>query len=518
MADNIQAFKVTCSGGLNTNRDLLSQSEIASGSATQLINYEPSINGGYRKINGYSNEYGTVPGTGKVFGVCVAEGVSDSIFAARSPGDGTGYLYRWDNATSDWIKITTPALTSTGVVKVRMIRYNLVGAKIVLVDGVNPAAIYDGTSYTQITHAQAPSAPKYAATFKNHLFLTGDPSNAYNLYFSAPYSELDFSPATGAGVINVGFDVVQIKQFRDSLYIFGKNEIKRLSGNSSADFILEEVTHNLGCIVPDSVVELAGDIIFLGPDGFRPIAGTSKIGDVQLETISKEIQFTISSIYRSITEGDIDPETFSSIVVRKKSQFRMLSPENIIYGILGGLRNTPDRGIAMEFGQIYDMVVTCADSGYVGIDEVVIHGTSDGKVMRQEVGTSFNGNPILSVYQTPHYYFGDPTIRKNFYNITTFLRSEGLSNIVFSVSYDFEDSSRVYNPENYEISTLGAAAYYNDTLYDAEAVYDGNPSPLVKTNFSGSGFSVAFKYVTNDIKASHTIQGFVLNYAVNDRR
>jgi hypothetical protein len=29
---------------------------------------------------------------------------------------------------------------------------------------------------------------------------------------------------------------------------------------------------------------------------------------------------------------------------------------------------------------------------------------------------------------------------------------------------------------------------------------------------------VAFKYVTNDTNASHTVQGIVLNYSVNDRR
>jgi hypothetical protein len=55
-------------------------------------------------------------------------------------------------------------------------------------------------------------------------------------------------------------------------------------------------------------------------------------------------------------------------------------------------------------------------------------------------------------------------------------------------------------------------------VYDAAATYDGNPSPVEKTNIAGSGFSVAFKYVTNDTNASHTIQGLVLNYAMNDRR
>ena len=49
MADRINGFKVNCIGGLNTNRDILSQPERFPGTATELINYEPAITGGYRK-------------------------------------------------------------------------------------------------------------------------------------------------------------------------------------------------------------------------------------------------------------------------------------------------------------------------------------------------------------------------------------------------------------------------------------------------------------------------------------
>jgi hypothetical protein len=45
----------------------------------------------------------------------------------------------------------------TGVSRVRMIPYNFSGPKVLLIDGVNPAAFYDGTTYTQITHASAPT-------------------------------------------------------------------------------------------------------------------------------------------------------------------------------------------------------------------------------------------------------------------------------------------------------------------------------------------------------------------------
>lgn len=518
MADRISAFKVTMIGGMNTNRDVLSQGEQEPGSATQLINYEPATTGGYRRVSGYANSYGTVAGTGSVLGVAVAEGINDAIFACRKPSAGTAYFFRWNNSTSAWVAVTTPgSVTMVGVKKVRMMRYNWLSDKLFLTDGINPAASYDGTTYTQVTHANAPTAPKFASSFKNHMFLAGQASEPFNLYFSAPLNETDFSPANGAGVINVGFEIVQIKPFRDTLYIFGKNAIKALQGTNIADFVVSEVTTNLGCVASDSVVELGGNLLFLGPDGFRPVAGTNKIGDVELETISKQIQFTINAILREIVADDLDPELLSSVVIRKKSQFRLFIPTQGTFGLLGGLRQR-DGGFAYEFSQLFDFPATCVSSGYVGIDEIVIHGATDGKVHKQETGSSFDGLPILSVYQTPYYYFEDPTVRKNFYNITTFLRSEGVATISLGVSYDFDDSQHVFNPANYSLTTTGAAAYYNEAVYDAAAIYDGNPSPVEKTNISGSGFSIAFKYVTNDTNASHTIQGIVMNYSMNDRR
>jgi len=518
MADRISGFKVSSIGGMNTNRDVLSQGEIYQGSATQLINYEPATAGGYRRISGYANSYGTVTGAGNVLGVMVSESLNDGIFACRRPTSGTAYFYRWVNASSTWVAITTPGtVTTSGVKKVRFTRYNWSAPKFALTDGINPAAVYDGTTYTQITDANAPNSPKYSAAFKNHLFLAGDPTDPYNLYVSSPLNETNFNPANGAAVINVGFEIVQIKQFRDTLYIFGKNAIKSLTGTNIADFVVSEVTTNLGCVVPDSVIELGGSLIFLGPDGFRPVAGTSKIGDVELETISKQIQFTITAILQELVAGSIDPELLSSVVIRKKSQFRLFIPTEGAFGLLGGLRER-EGSVSYEYSQIFGFPATCASSGYIGVDEVVIHGDSTGKVYEQETGTSFNSAEILSVYQTPFYYFQDPTIRKNFYNVSTFLRSEGSANIVMGVSYDFDDSVGVFNPANYNILVVGAAAYYNEAIYDAAAIYDGNPSPVEKTNIEGSGFSIAFKYVTNDTNASHTIQGLVLNYSMNDRR
>ena len=511
MADNLASFKIFCQGGLNTSRDVLSQGETQPGSAISLINYEPAVTGGYRRISGFSNDYGTVTGTGSILGVCVANGVNDGILACRKPSSGNNYLHYWNNSTSAWVAVTTSGTpTMTGVTKVRFKRFNWGSSKVVLTDGINPAATYDGTTYTQITHAAAPSAPKYASIFQNHLFLSGDPSENTNLYFSAPYSETNFAVADGAGVINVGYPVVATKAFRDALYIFGINNIKKLTGNNIANFVLENVTDDLGCLATDSIIEIGGDVFFLSQDGYRPISGTNKIGDVNLESISRNIQSIFTEV---VLEEDLD--ALSSVVIREKSQFRVFFSVGGSTGLIGGIRSTP-QGNAFEFGQILGIEATCADSGYIGQFEFVIHGSSTGKVHRQEQGSNFDNTEIFSLYQTPFIHMQDPEQRKIIHTIATYLRSEGDNEIAMSVLYDYE-AFETLSPTNFSLVTEGAAAYYNEALYDSTAIFDGNPAPVVRTNVSGSGKSVSLKYVTNDTNASHSIQGLVVTFGVGDR-
>jgi len=511
MADNLASFKVFCQGGLNTSRDVLSQGETQPGSATTLLNYEPAVTGGYRKISGFANNYGTVTGTGSVLGVCVANGINDGILACRKPSSGNNYLHKWNNSNSTWSAITTSGSpTMTGVTKVRFTRYNFGSPKVILTDGVNPAATYDGTTYTQITHANAPDDPKYSAVFQNHMFLAGDPNEDTNLYFSAPYAETDFSAANGSGVINVGFPVVAIKTFRDALYIFGSNNIRKLVGNNISNFVLETVTDDLGCLATDSVIEIGGDLLFLSQDGLRPVSGTDKIGDVNLETVSKDIQ----SIFTDII-FDIDLDGLNAVVIRQKTQFRYFFAGSDTQGIIGGFRQTPN-GLQFEYSQMLGITATCADSGYIGQNEFVLHGASDGKVHRQEQGNSFAGNNILSIFQTPFFHMQDPEQRKVFYTVATYLRSEGDNSIVMSAVYDYEDVDTL-NPTNFNLSTAGAAAYYNEATYNSTAIFDGNPSPVQRTNISGSGKSASFRYVTNDSDASHSIQGLVITFGVGDR-
>jgi len=595
MADAVSTFKAVSRGGLNTGADVLTLGTDNPGSAIQLLNYEPNLEGGYRRISGFANKFGTVTGTGSVLGVAVANGVNQGILACRTPSSGNNYLHWWNfyytvavtsgqgtnftvgetvtavvsssDGTSTGVSGTvkarasasltvdfgrlptsvfatsnvltggtsaaettvtsTPTVvgwtavtcggspTMTGVSKVRFTEINFGTPKVVLTDGINPASTYDGSTYTQITDSNAPTDPTMSAEFQNHLFLAGDPAQVSNLYFSAPTAETDFTPANGGGVINVGFEIVAIKKFRNVLYIFGTNNIKRLVGENSANFTLETVTSNLGCLATDSVVELGGDLLFLAPDGIRPIGGTSKIGDVNLETLSKNIQSTI--------KGVIDAEdlsTLSAVIIRSKSQFRYLFSTSSSQGILGGLREYQGN-ISFEFAQTFGIECTCASSGYIGQEEFVIHGQSNGKVYRQESGNAFDTSNILSIFKTPFIYMDNPEQRKTYYSTSTYMSSEGNFSVALSVTYDY-DNTDIATPDNLTLSTTSPGAFYdrgtNVAVFDTTDIYDGNPSPVESVTFSGSGKAIALTYVTDDTNESHSIQGFTITYGLGDVR
>ena len=515
MPDNIRSFPAPCQGGLVNNLDYLTQGSAMPGSAIRMINYEPALEGGYRRISGYTNTYGTVPGLEgePVLGVAVYSLINDGIFSARKPASGSNYFHYWDDGIEAWV---TPSLgvslTMTGVSKVRFSKLNWGVPKLVITDGVNPPATWDGSSYSQVTGDLVPSAPKYNELFASHLFLAGDSSNPNKIYFSAPLSDPDFSPAAGAGVINVGFEITAIKSFRDQLYIFGTNSIKKLTGTSVADFVLSDVTKNLGCISSDSVVEFNGEILFLSPDGIRPVTGTERIGDIELGTLSKPVQ----SIFEAYSRNE-NLDAITMVVIGRKSQFRLFFANSESLGLIGSLRTSSQNPSGFEYSQLVGIEVYCVDSGYIVTEEFVIHGDSLGKVHRQEQGFTFEGNAIFSLYQTPYLYQDDPIIRKTYYDINTYMRSEGQVSVNIGVEFDYGDSSTSV-PTGYSFTTEGAASFWGLATYDASDIYDGNPSPVRKTSLQGSGDSISLTYVTTETQPSHTIQSFVISYSLADRR
>jgi hypothetical protein len=541
--DDRQSAKIICEGGLDSSENYIHLSANKPGSATRLVNYEVGLSGGYRRIDGYQlydadfPEVGEGDAEGKILGIIMfentASGSTEIIAARKNIADSNYTFYKYEFATG-WVAITTGLTHSAN--NVNKLRWDVgndgVNNILCVVDGVNKALLFDGTNWEYIDSAgtgadfanaggaQAIDAPTYVAFFQDTLFIASDTINDKKgvIAHSAPNAYYDFVVANGAGQIIPGLEVVQLKAFRDNLYVFGYNAIKKIIVEAT-DFVTKDVTANIGLLSSDAVMEIGGDIIFLAPDGFRPIAGTEKIGDVQLETISKPIH----KIVKDRITGAVGTHV-NTVVIRGKSQFRMFfgndskEPE-ASKGIIGALRN-PDQQDGWEFGELLGIRASCCASRYINGVEVVLHGDYDGKVYKQESGNSFNGANITSVYSTPYLDLGDTEVRKTIEKVTTFIQGEGSLELILGVKYDW-GKTEIPSPAPYSIEIDALIAEYDDPDYqynDPGTVYGGILTPISVTDLEGSFFSVRLTFTTNAQSASHSIHALIIEYAEKGRR
>jgi len=358
----------------------------------------------------------------------------------------------------------------------------------------------------------APSDPSMVAAFKNHMFYAGMSSTPNTIQFSAPNDENDFSASNGAGSLNVDSTIIALKSFRDDLIIFCEDRIYKLTGSSLVDFVVAPVSRNVGCSDAHSVQEIGGDVIFLAPDGLRTIAGTARIGDVELGTVSKQIQERIS---------DIGFTNISSVVIRNKSQYRLFYPtggvESISKGVIGVLKSNPSGQIGWEYSDIRGLKPACCDSGFVSGVEKIVHGGFDGYVYLQESGNTFAGTAMKAIYRSPDLTMGDAGIRKNMQRINVNYDPEGSVDASLFVKYDFEDTGTP-QPSAYNLTTADTAAVYDDSgsLYGS-AVYDAEGMPIVRTSVEGSGFTVVVRLEDESSNPPITLKGFELEFTPGAR-
>ena len=350
---------------------------------------------------------------------------------------------------------------------------------------------------------------KHVVAFKEHMFYAGMSSTPQELVFSVPFEESNFSVAIGGGSIRVDDTIVGLKVFRSDLFIFCQNRIFKLSGTSQADFSMVAVTRNIGCVNGDTIQEFAGDLIFLGPDGLRTIAGTARIGDVELGTISANVQ----SIF---DENLIDSALFESIVIPDKTQYRIFFPKD-------GVSEDNTRGIIcvlkgqnFEFAEVKGIKPSTTDTFVQLGDVLALHGGFDGYIYRQEKGNDFDGTAISGRYRSPDLTFGDPGIRKHMQRVIVNYKPESAINADMFVRYDYEDrnSSR---PAAYTLDSEDVVAIYGTSTYGTPT-YGGASQPLLRQSVEGSGFAVALRVNDNAITAPYSLKGFQLEYQLGARR
>ena len=564
-------------GGLVLNRSTFLMQP---GEALQLENFEPDIQGGYRRITGHTKFVNhivpqTTASSEKVLMVStfankVLAARGEKIFSSASTelaisissstgmtGSGTitvdstsGFsssgtlqieseIFTYTGVTSttftgvtratasttaaahiinvvvseSWTEIDT-GRTSAG--KYNFERFNFDGNdKIIFVDGDNAPVVFNTSLSATDVSASSVAGSKFVAVYRNHMFYAGKSTTPQELVFSVPFDEDDFTSGSGAGSIKVDDTIVGLKVFRDNLFIFCENRIFNLTGSSLSDFAIKPVTRNIGCINGDTIQEFAGDLIFLGPDGLRTVAATARIGDVELGTITRNVQSLFDENIR-------DASLFDSVVIPDKTQYRIFFTKegqdvSLTKGVVCVMK-----GQNFEFSEIRGLKPSCTDTFIEAGNVLVLHGDFEGYVHRQEKGNTFDGTTIFAKYRSPDLGFGDTGIRKHMRRVIINYKPESAIDADLIVRYDNESSDSA-RPAVYPLDSSAVAAQYGTATYSttsetAQFVYGGPSQPLVRQSVEGSGFTVALRVNDGGVTAPYSLKGFQLEYQVGARR
>ena len=500
-----QPSAFNCQGGLVLNRSTFMMQP---GEALELENFEPDIEGGYRRINGFSKYVSAVvPHTSDTSEkILMVATFGDLVVAARGEK-----IFTASPAGSSWTERDT-GRTSAG--KYNFERYNFDGNnKLIVVDGTNAPTFFNtAMSATDVSNSDV-AGSKFVTAFKSHMFYAGKSTTPQTLVFSQPFDEDAFG--SGAGSIKVDDVITGLKVFRDNLFIFCENRIFKLSGSSSSDFAISAVTRDIGCINGDTIQEFAGDLIFLGPDGLRTVACTARIGDVELGTISANVQSLFDDNLSEAGE-------FESLVIPDKTQYRIFftkasQAKGSTQGVICVLK-----GQAFEFSKTKGIKPSATDTFVSAGNVIVLHGDyANGFIYRQEQGNTFDGTQINGKYRSPDLTFGDVGLRKHMQRVIVNYEPESSIDADLFVRYDYEDKNAP-RPAAYPLDSEDVAAIYGTTTYGSGSTvtgtYGGASRPLFRQSVEGSGFAVALRVNDGGETAPYSLKGFQLEYQVGARR
>jgi len=298
-------------------------------------------------------------------------------------------------------------------------------------------------------------------------------SNSQEVIFSVPFEEDNFTTGSGAGSFKVDSTVVGLKVFRNELIIFCEDRIYKL---------------------------------------------TARIGDVELGSISRQIQSRID---------EIGLDRITSLVIRDKSQYRLFYPVDATgqlssKGIIGVLKNNPNTGaIGFEYADMVGIKPACTDSDFISNVETQLFGGYDGFIYKMETGNTFatgsTTTTIQAVYRSPDMVMGDPGVRKYMQRVNLNYEGEGTSidaNLALRYNYDDQNSPQ---PEKIALPTVGGAGQYGAAIYGS-ALYDASGVPLVRQTVEGSGFAVALQIDDQNSADSFSVKGFQLEFTPGGRR
>jgi len=296
-----------------------------------------------------------------------------------------------------------------------------------------------------------------------------------------------------------------LKLKTDNLAIYCLNRIYILSGSSQLDWNLDMYS-SVGGAILDTAAEVAGVGIHIDEGGVKSLQATQMYGNYEPSTLSREVAGYVTSISHTIVACHGH---------KKSQQYRMYSNTG---KVLVCTITTPNALITPEdvsFSILqYPHKISCAITGeMVDGTEMHLFGTSDGYVMRESVGTSFDGAVLSSVMRLPFNNFKAASNKKRFRKLVMELTAPETVTLNFKQAFDYADGYYP-NSENLSVLTYGTGGAFDESAWDT--FHWSMPlQTQSEVNITGIGRNMSLLlWHESAVDDPFTLQGILVHYSI----
>jgi len=513
-----QPAAFNCEGGLVLNR---SSFLMQPGEALVLENFEPDVEGGYRRMNGFRRYVNhIVPHTASInekvigvakFGNKVIACRGEKIFSAASTelsfaitaaatmsGSGTIIVDSVAGfATSGTLQIDSELFTYTGVDSASKPNEftGVTRSSASTTAAAHVTKVTVSSTWTEIDTGRT-NASKYRFERFNYngdeKLICVDEVNA-PVIFNLALSATDVSTASVAGSKFVA-------SFKSHMFYAGKSttseeivfsvpfdEDNFTSGDGAGSIRVDDTITGLK-VFRDSLIIFCENRIFKltgsSSSDFAIIPVTRNIGCINGDTIQEfggDLVFlgpdglrtvaatakigdtelgTISKNVQSIFDKNIkDSLLFESVVIPDKTQYRIFFTKNNESDSITRGVTCVAREQGFEFSEVRGIKPSCTDTFVAEGDVIVLHGDFNGFVHRQDKGNTFDGTPVLGKYRSSDMAFGDTGIRKHMQRVIINYKPESALDAELVMRYDNEDANSA-RPAPYTLDSAEVAAQF----------------------------------------------------------
>jgi hypothetical protein len=208
------------------------------------------------------------------------------------------------------------------------------------------------------------------------------------------------------------------------------------------------------------------------------------------------------------------PSVMGSRMQRSKYQYKLyFSNKEVLTGAILSPNAVLQPGEVSFTRQLLIHQPSCLTAGDMSDGTLAyFFGTDDGWVMREDVGSSFDGQPIEAVVRFHFNQYKSPSNRKRIHKLVLELESPETTNILFKQLFDYADG--FYQASvNQTAQAISAMPPFDIASWDSFA-WSHPTDSQAEVNVDGVGRNMALIFYNSSTSKPFVLQGVLTHYNI----